>query len=231
MTVSPVRAFADAAAAVVNQDDVTDILANLLSSCTELTASAGLGLLVRSGSGELELLSATSHQAAEIELYQLQHDLGPCLESVRTGHPVAGGSQTDMVERWGPVGQAIADAGYQSVYAVPLRWHGEVLGALNAFRRIPGPAAADDALLLQAYADVCTIVIVQSAGQSMQQLTRRVDAALGGRTVVEQAKGVLAYFNEVDMAAAYQLLRARAAAENLTLSEAAARIVATAASR
>jgi transcriptional regulator with GAF, ATPase, and Fis domain len=231
MTTSPAQAFADAAAAMVNQDDVTDTLAKLLSSCADLTSTAALGLLVRTGTGDIEMLSATSHQAAELELYQLQHDSGPCLDSIRNGRQLSVVTPEDIVERWGAVGEVITAGGYQSVYAAPLRWHGETIGALNAFRKTVDQLSPDEMLLLQAFADVATVVIVQTTELTVEQLLTRIDAALEGRTVIEQAKGVLAQYQGVDMATAYQLLRARGDEQNQTLTEVAARILQEAAQR
>jgi transcriptional regulator with GAF, ATPase, and Fis domain len=231
MTTSPAQAFADAAAAMVNQDDVADTLAKLMSSCADLTSADALGLLIRTAAGELEMLSATSHQAAELELYQLQHDCGPCLDSIRTGRPLSAVAPEDIVERWGAVGEAITTAGYQSVHTAPLRWHGETIGALNAFRKTLDQVSADEMLLFQAFADVATIVIVQTTELTVEQLSSRIDAALEGRTVIEQAKGVLAQYKGVDMATAYQLLRARGDEQNQTLTEVAARILQEAAQR
>jgi transcriptional regulator with GAF, ATPase, and Fis domain len=231
MTTSPAQAFADAAAAMVNQDDVTDTLANLLASCAELTSATALGLLVRTGSGELELLSATSHRTAELELYQVQQDTGPCVDVIHTGEPIEAVSPAEILDRWGAVGEAITAAGYESVYAAPLRWHGVTIGGLNSFRRSHAQVDREEGLLLQAFADVATIVVVQATDLTVRQVAGRIEAALEGRTVIEQAKGVLAYLNDVDMADAYQLLKAQAADHGVTLTVAAERIVQAAAQR
>jgi len=231
MTTSAAQAFADAAAAVVNQEDVADTLAKLLGKCAELTGHDALGLLVRTGSGHIELLAATSHQATELELYQLQHDEGPCLESIGAGQVVTAVGEDEISVRWGLVGEAVLAAGFRSVYAAPLRWRGETIGGLNAFATSPHRLDPEQALLTQAFADVATIVIVQTATLSMEQLNSRISAALEGRTIVEQAKGVLAFLHDVDMPTAYRLLQTRAADSNTTLSETAARIVARAAER
>jgi len=231
MTTSPAQAFADAAAAMVNQDDVTDTLANLLSDCAELTSAVALGLMVKTGSGALELLSATSHVTEELELYQLQERTGPCIEAVDSGEAVSAASPAEILDRWGAVGEAITSAGYESVYASPLRWHGVTIGALNCFRRTTEAVGHEEVLLWQAFADVATIVVVQATELTVRQVAGRIDAALEGRTVIEQAKGVLAHYNDVDMAAAYQLLKARAAENGVTLTVAAERIIQAAAQR
>ncbi|GAB2602982.1 GAF domain-containing protein [Kribbella endophytica] len=222
--VTAAQAFAEAAAAMVNQHDTTDTLAHLLSSYADLTGAAAAGMLVKDDQGQLELLSATSHQATELELYQLQHDTGPCVEAFQTATAVIAASGDELAERWGEVGTAISTAGYHAVVAVPLRWHGQVLGAMNAFHRTPETIDEEARLLSQAFADVATMVIVQIE-LSTAQVEERIRTVLGGRTVVELAKGVLAHTTGLDMAAAYRLLVERALDNGTTLTETADEVI------
>jgi len=219
------QAFVDAAAAIVQQDDVADTLGRLLDDCARLTGAAAIGLLVKDSQGRLEILSATSHQAVELELYQLQHDTGPCVEVARDGSALSAHLDSELIARWTKVGEAIVVAGFHAVHAVPLRWHGQLIGAMNAFHTDPGTATEDSLQLTQAFADIATVVIIQPAAVTSVELGERVRLALAGRTVVEQAKGVLAETTGADMATAYQLLVRRAGQDHSTLTEAAIRII------
>ncbi|WP_328997860.1 GAF and ANTAR domain-containing protein [Kribbella sp. NBC_00709] len=219
------QAFIDAAAAIVQQDDVADILVRLLGDCAGLTNAGAIGLLVKDGHGRLEVLSATSHQAVELELYELQHDTGPCVDAARDGVSQSVRSPDEVIARWGKVGEAIVAGGFHAVHAVPLRWHGRLIGAMNAFHA--SVETADDASLqlTQAFADIATVVIVQPVVVTSSELDERVRIVLDGRTVVEQAKGVLAESAGVDVANAYQLLVQRAVQNGTTLTEAASAII------
>jgi transcriptional regulator with GAF, ATPase, and Fis domain len=219
------QAFVDAAAAMVQQEDVTDTLNRLLADCAKFSAADAVGLLVRNAEDRLELLSATSHQAAELELYQLQHDTGPCVDAAREGVALSATADVEITERWGRVGEAILAAGFHAVHAVPLRWHGRLIGAMNAFHVIPRTADEEARQLTQAFADIAAVVIVQSADLTHAQLAERIQAALAGRTVIEQAKGVIAHLAGVDMAAAYDLLVQRAVKHGVSLTQAAVGVV------
>jgi transcriptional regulator with GAF, ATPase, and Fis domain len=151
------QAFVDAAAAMVQQEDVTDTLNRLLADCAKFSAADAVGLLVRNAEDRLELLSATSHQAAELELYQLQHDTGPCVDSAREGVALSATADVEITERWGRVGEAILAAGFHAVHAVPLRWHGRLIGAMNAFHVIPQTADEEARQLTQACADIAAV--------------------------------------------------------------------------
>jgi transcriptional regulator with GAF, ATPase, and Fis domain len=219
------QAFVDAAAALVEQHDVADTLARLLADCAKFTGASAIGLLVKDDQGRLDVLSATSHQAIELELYQLQHDTGPCVDAAREGVALTAYSDHEITERWQAVGEAIIAAGFHAVHAAPLRWHGQVIGAMNIFHADPGTVDDEAQMLAQAFADVATVVIVQSTELTSSQLNERVSIALAGRTIIEQAKGVLAHTARIDMAAAYRLLADRAAADGASLTEAATQIV------
>ncbi|WBQ03490.1 GAF and ANTAR domain-containing protein [Kribbella sp. CA-293567] len=213
------QAFVAAAAAMVQQDDVAHTLATLLDDCAKFTGAGAVGLLVHDDGGRLELLSASSHLATELELYQLQQDDGPCVDAARDGEPISALTDADLTGRWELVGPAIVAAGFHAVHAVPLRWHGRLIGALNAFHTAPATIDDEARQLTQAFADIATIVIVQSTALTPSQLNDRIRAALAGRIVIEQAKGVLAQTTGLDPAAAYRLLVERASGDGATLTD------------
>jgi hypothetical protein len=59
---SPARAFAAAAASLVEHDDVADILSRLLLSCADGAARGRRSAHGQDPSGDLQLLSSTSHR-------------------------------------------------------------------------------------------------------------------------------------------------------------------------
>jgi ANTAR domain-containing protein/GAF domain-containing protein len=223
------RAFADAARALVSEHDVAGTVTALLAACADLTSAEAAGVLIRSDdSGELDLLAATSHQATELELYQRQRDLGPGPDTIRTGAQLVAGSPRELVDRWGDVGEAIVAAGYAGVHSSPLRWQDHTFGALNAFQRAPGHLDENSLRVAQAFADLATVVIVNSTDLSRNGLDERIRVALESRVVIEQAKGVLADRHDVDMATAYHLLARLAEQEGSTLTSTATAVVRTA---
>jgi AmiR/NasT family two-component response regulator len=64
--------------------------------------------------------------------------------------------------------------------------------------------------VVQAFADVAAIAIIHAGLPSVQDLARITRRALAARTVVEQAKGVIADQTGLDMAASFDRLRALA---------------------
>lgn len=219
------QAFGDAAAAMVGEHTVADVLTQLLEDCAELVSAETVALMLVDGVGELSLLSSSSHGARELEMLQTQRSKGPCIDSVRSGRQVSVTGVGKLVGEWDEVGRSIARSGFESANAYPMRWQGKILGGLSIYRHDPLEIDAATSALSQAFADVATLVVVQSTEIPSDQIAARVHGAIMARAQVEQAKGVLAYVRSIDMASAYQELRALAEEQGRSLSETAARVV------
>lgn len=211
--------------------DVTDLLSHVVHSAAAVTGSDAAALMVRaSASGELSLLAATSHQATQLELLQMQSSNGPCVECITTGRRVQVSSSETISQRWGDVGAAMVERGVQSVAALPVRWRGEALGALNLFRfgvpdgppDVAGPSWPGDA---EIFTHLAALAVMHATDASADQIRSRVQTSLAARDVVEQAKGVLAWQLDLDPASAYDELLRRAQNSPLGLHHVAADII------
>jgi transcriptional regulator with GAF, ATPase, and Fis domain len=220
-----IHALAHSIGALVAGDDVTHLVATLLDDAAEAVQARAIGVVMLIESGELDVLAATSHRVGELELYQAQHRSGPCIEAIQGGAMVVATDVEDIDRRWPEIAPLIRAAGFTAVHAIPLRWHEHVLGAVNIFHRDGATIRPDVATLGQAYADLISALLLRPAQLTRDALFTRVGSALEARAVVEQAKGVIAYTEQVDMDVAYDLLRQRAAAEHLSLVVVAQRVV------
>lgn len=201
---------------------VADVLARLMLDCLEVLPADAAAVLVRDGDGGLELISASSHRAEELELLQIQLEAGPCVEAIDLNQTLEAHGP-ELVERWGEIGTAIGDAGFDQVQAYPLRWHGQAIGGLNVLCRKARPV--EDPALGQVFADLATLVIVHAAELSTERVLARVHEAVAARAVVEQAKGVLAVQLDLAPGEAYDLLVQRSLASELGLTAVATRVV------
>jgi transcriptional regulator with GAF, ATPase, and Fis domain len=219
------RAYADAVSALVAEHDVADVLVRLVDNCAALFPADAVAILVSNRNDQLELLSASSHRAEEFELLPVQHASGPCVDAIAMGEPVVGRTADEIVDRWGTVGTAIVRAGFHAVHAYPMHWHGRAFGGLNVFLRSDSQVSSEAEELGRTLADIATLVVVHSADVPHDQVTARIHEAVTARATVEQAKGVLAYRNNVDMGTAYRLLLDLASDARAGLGETARRVV------
>ena len=222
---SPLRVIAASAEALVADGEVTDLMAALVDGAVEAMGAAAVGAVALLDNGDLEVLAASSHRAAELELYQAQRRSGPCIEAISTGAVIAAADPHEIESRWPDVAPLVRAAGFSSVHAFPLRWHEHVLGALNVFHEADSPRLDDLPSLGQVYADLMSSLLLRPVRLTQDVVHERVGAALTGRILIEQAKGVVAYTENVDMDVAFQRLRELARRQDRSLTSLAQHIL------
>jgi GAF domain-containing protein len=213
---------------LVTDYDLLEYLDHLLTRSVEILRADAGGVMLFNGDpliNALDLLACTDEQARVLELFELQRQEGPCVDSHRSGELVA---VEDLArsDRWPNFTMVALARGYRAAYAFPLRLRGDVIGALNLFRAFPGAAMPDEIRAAQAFADMATIGILQQrATKEARDLAANLQTALNSRVVIEQAKGILAERLGVDMEQAYQTLRGYGRNHNLHLRAVAASVV------
>lgn len=223
--ITAAQAFADVSSALVGDHDIAGTLADLLTNCASLVSADACGLLVADGDTGLQLLAATSHEVSELELYQAQIVEGPCIEAWSNGVETSAFGTEAITSRWERFGLSMVDAGFHAVFAAPLRWHDKSMGALNLFRNSATELTAEEKLLVRAFADFATILIVHTDHIAAETAIERARSALASRVQIEQAKGVLSHQHNLDMAAAYVHLKQLALDEGVSLTAMAAEVL------
>jgi len=161
-----------------------------------------------------------------LELFELQAQEGPCLDCYRTGRPVLNEDLQTADARWPLFAPAARLAGFRSVQALPMRLRGSVIGALNLFHTELGSMRPADIDVAQAFADVATIGILQNRATLEARLVNdQLNTALNSRIVIEQAKGMVAERNNLDVGASFELLRSHARQHNLRLVDVARGVI------
>ena len=214
------KALVELADTLVADFDVVDLLTVLADRCVDVLDVGAAGLMLVAPEGDLRVMASSSEAMRVLELFELQAQQGPCLDCYRTGRPVVNQDLAAANGRWPRfVAEALA-AGFHSVHALPLRLRGTVIGALNLFHVNPGEMRPADVDAAQALADVATIAILQHrAVLEAQIVNEQLNHALNSRIVIEQAKGMVAEREGVDMEQAFLTLRNHARRHNLRLAD------------
>ena len=222
---SVTRAFVALARSLADGLDPVDLLTGLAEDTTRLLDVASTGILLADSRRVLHVVAASSEATRALEVYQLQRDQGPCLDSFHSGGAVSVADLRAEADRWPLFVGAATDAGFASVHAVPLRLRDTVLGTMGLFGTDPGALDEDDLSLGQALAYVAAVAIVQDkAAADSALVNEQLQTALNSRVVLEQAKGVLAQRGNLDMERAFAALRRYARDHNLRLTDVASAI-------
>ncbi|WP_222196203.1 GAF and ANTAR domain-containing protein [Modestobacter italicus] len=212
--------FVELAGTLVDDFDLIDFLHALVERTVALVDADAGGIMLADQRGGLEVMAASTHDTRLVELFELQHDEGPCLDAFRTGEQVTKVDEAAMRGAWPTFTARLSEAGFASAQAIPLRLQTQVIGALNVFRVAPGALSAADMKLARALADVATVAIVQQRVlDAREQLAEQLQEALTSRIRVEQAKGILAERSGVGVDAAFTLMRTHARRSGLPLRQ------------
>ena len=211
---------------LVDEYDVIDFMRTLAERSVELVGVSAAGIMLADVDGRLRHAACSSEQMRLVELLELQMEEGPCFDAFRGQAAVRSDTPDDACARWPNFGPQASEGGFAAVSAVPLRLRGQAVGALNLFSASEGALHDDDLAVAQAMADVATIGVLQARLIHDQTvLTTQLETALNSRVIIEQAKGVVAERNQMDVDEAFVLIRRAARNTNRLLLDTAKGVV------
>ena len=215
-------AFVRVAGTLVDDYDVVDLLSTLVNTCTDLLDVQAGGILLTDSTGDLELVASTSEEAETVEIMILAAGTGPCIDCYRTGAAVSVPNIDEDAFLWPRFRRTALQQGFRAAHAIPLRLHGQVIGAMNLMSSDPGALSERDGKLAQALADVATVGIVhERTFRQPGAVSAQLYLALDTRVLVEQAKGALAQYLDCTMTQAFTALRDFARTHEISLRAAA----------
>lgn len=221
------QTVATLADSLVDDFDVVDLLQLLVEHCADLFDAVAAGILLVDRNGVLEVIASTSERSEFVEMMQLRAGEGPCVEAVQRGQVVSVEDLRDVADRWPKFAADARRSGFASLHAIPMRLRDSIIGSLNLFRDRAGRLNEPDAIAAKALADIATISILQQRLVEESLLTQgQLQRALDSRVVIEQAKGFIAQRHDLDMDAAFQLIRGYSRSTQTRLSVVAADIIA-----
>jgi hypothetical protein len=193
-----------------------------------IVAVSGAGVTVMSRNGDAGMTVCSSDPIAQA-IGDLQFSLGegPSFDSYNTEQPLGEPDLAHVKDgRWAGFAPAAVSAGAAAVFGFPLRASGVVLGALDLYRDRVGERSQEqfaDALVV---ADVIAQeILVLQAGAPAGTVGVRSSGGSELRLVVHQATGMVAAQLDIGVYEAMDRLRARAYAEDVSLTDLAVSVV------
>jgi transcriptional regulator with GAF, ATPase, and Fis domain len=211
---------------LVDDYDVIDFMQTLAERSVELLDVSAAGIMLADADGRLRHAACSSEQMRLVELLELQLEEGPCFDAFRHQTAVRSDTAEDTASRWPRFAPHARDGGFVAASAVPLRLRGQAVGALNLFSARAGALDDEDLAVAQAMADIATIGILQERlihDQSV--LTAQLETALQSRVIIEQAKGIVAERDRINVDDAFLRIRRFSRNTNRLLGDTARGIV------
>lgn len=200
------------------------VLTDLTARLVEIFGLGAAGLILAEAG---EPTSAVGFPPGADALEQVGTErAGPCVEALRTGEPLAIADINAYADRWPGFCAAARDRGLGSALGLPLRLGGESLGAMALYAAERREWSAEDQQAAVVLADMVTAHLIHASRlRRQEQLTEQLQTALESRTVIEQAKGLVAARRGVSVDDAFELIRRHARTHHVTVRAVADAIV------
>ena len=191
------------------------VATQIIPGCDE----AGVCVVYRGD--RIDTHATSSDSLRQIDMLQHKLDEGPCLDALRQDHTVLSNdlSKDDRWPSWGP--QVVERLGLRSSVSYRLFSTDANLGALNLYAKEPSGFTDED--IHDGLALAAHVAVALAAAQEVEQLEK----ALGGRTVIGQATGILMERFDLDPDRAFSVLSRMSQQKNVKLRQLAEQIVTT----
>jgi GAF domain-containing protein len=190
-----------------NDDEGDAALLRLADLGAELVPGATAAAVTIMAGDQAYTFAVSDARISELHSSQFTSGEGPVVETLRYNE-ARHVPDTSVEGRWRAFCRAVADAGLHSLVSLPLHTGQRPAGAVALYSDRPGAfsgTAHDIALLFAAQGG--TAVYNAAIYGACRQMTDNLQAALEGRAVIEQAKGMLHAQLAVSLDEAFELLR------------------------
>lgn len=197
----------EAMEAMVQDFDYVDLASSLVSSAIDLLEADAVGVMISDTTKLLHVVAASDEDMRTLEIFEIQADEGPCLDSWYSGRLVTSDDLAND-DRWDTFRPRALDLGFRSALGAPMRLRDHNIGALNVLWRKPDAATSRVIQAAQALADLAALGLTSRAVPSEATfLAEQIQQTINARVTIEQAKGMLAEQDNTDMNSAYNLMR------------------------
>ena len=177
------------------------------------------GILLVRGKGRIDTPAGTGSIVDTAHQLQAKYDEGPCLDAVKGGddtYLVRNAAEDPRWPKWGP---AAADLGFFSVIGASLETRARRIGSLNIYAHRRDAFSEGDAgtvKWLATHASVAMATADEQAG---------LRTALGNRTLIGQAEGILMHALGIDENQAFAYMQRLSQNANVKLTKIAEQII------
>lgn len=193
-----------------------DLVCTLAAATVESASHADVILMTRR---KATVPAATDWVGTRIVSIESELDQGPCLEAIRTGTMVIIEDHTTET-RWPEfTKRCLAESPARSSMGVPLTTDQRTLGAIDLYADEPHAFDDEDAAIGALFAVHAAVAV--AAAREREDFS----AALAGRDIIGQAKGILMARDHISADDAFDVLRRASQRLNVKLREVAQEVI------
>jgi GAF domain-containing protein len=190
-----------------SSDEALDTIAQYARAAVDAD-DAGIMLV---HDNDVDTPAGTSSEVNRAHELQVELDEGPCLEALRGEEPTFLVTNALGDERWPVWGKAAADLGYYSVVSSSLETQSRRFGSLNAYSRDVDAFDEHDAEIMELIAAHASVAIAAA------RIRTQLHTALGTRTTIGQAQGILMKAFGIDSDHAFAYMQRLSQNQNIKL--------------
>ncbi|CAN5810968.1 hypothetical protein BH23ACT5_BH23ACT5_08330 [soil metagenome] len=209
------------------EETLESTLARIARLTVEVIPACDEGTLAAIDDGEVTVRFSTGETSQTIDDRQFSTGVGPCLDAIRSRHPIRVVAMPNE-ENWPEFVSFAADNGVTSTLSLPLEVADRAIGILNLYS-MGMHFEENDEGIGRAFAREAAVCIANArAMERSRNLVAHLERALETRDLIGQAIGVTMVQTNSDAEGAFELLRQASQRENRKLHEIAQRVVDTA---
>lgn len=216
------RELASAAREMQDDDSAKEAMEHAVMISTEIIPGCdAAGVCVVYRGDRIDTHATSTDELRQVDALQHELDEGPCLDALHREDTVQS-NDLSADERWPRWGPQVADAvGLHSIVSYRLFSSDQNLGALNLYGKAKAAFTSDD--IHDGLALAAHVGVALAAAQEVENLEK----ALGGRTVIGQATGILMERFDMPSERAFSVLSRMSQQRNIKLRQLAEQIVTT----
>jgi len=224
----PAGAFAELARIKFNETTFHGVLTRVTEVATRTIPGAYQVSITLAGAGGAHTAAQTGELALALDEVQYRLGQGPCLAAAvadATMHIADMGVES----RWPDWASEAVAAGVHSSLSIGLPVHQTVTGALNVYATQPAAFSEDAIQVAQTLAGYAAVAMTNAhLYETQATLAHHMQAAMQGRAVIEQAKGIIMGQRRCTADEAFDILSKTSQDTNRKVREVAAALVARA---
>ncbi|MFJ6435432.1 GAF and ANTAR domain-containing protein [Streptomyces sp. NPDC091416] len=221
------EAFVDLTDTLARDVEPLTLLHRLTRHSLPLTGMDDAGVLLANARGDLRTAATTDDRPALTGLLTSQILRGPGADAYRTNVPVHAPVIREGAAQWPEFATLASSGDYAGAHALPLRVHGQAVGALSLLSHEPRALAPERTALVQALADVAVTAVLTWSSDPLRpaDIVTRMQSTLSAKALLDTAAGMLAATGHIQPYEAARQLHAYAARTDLRPAEVADQLV------